>query len=132
MHSFVATYINNMNLGNNIRKIREAKGLSSKEVALTCKMDPGQYSRVENNKTDIALSSIVKIAKALGVNVAELFTADDVFKDVNSIDKTLMEKISLIELLDKKEKAAFFTMLDALVAKKKLKDNLTTALQLSA
>jgi transcriptional regulator with XRE-family HTH domain len=121
-----------MNLGNNIRKIREAKGLSSKEVALTCKMDAGQYSRVENNKTDIALSTIVKIAKALGVGVAELFTADDVFKDVNSIDKTLMEKISLIELLDKKEKAAFFTMLDALVSKKKLKDNLTSALQLSA
>lgn len=72
-----------------------------------------------------------QIAKALGINVAELFTADDVFKDVNSIDKTLMEKISLIELLEKKEKAAFFTMLDALVSKKKLKDNLTSALQLS-
>jgi hypothetical protein len=70
--------------------------------------------------------------EALGVSVAELFTADEVFKDVNSVDKTLMEKISLIELLDKKEKAAFFTMLDALVAKKKLKDNLTSALQLTA
>lgn len=132
IHSFVVIYINNMNLGNNIRKIREAKGLAQKEVALNCKMDAGQYSRVENNKTDIALSSIVKIAKALGVEVAELFTADDIFKDVNSIDKTLMEKISLIDVLDKKEKAAFFTMLDALVSKKKLKDNLTSALQLSA
>jgi transcriptional regulator with XRE-family HTH domain len=129
MDSFVATYINIMNLGSNIRKIREAKGLSSKEVALSCKMDPAQYSRVENNKTDPALSSLVKIAKALGVTVAELFTADEVFKDVNSIDKTLMEKISLVEQLDKKEKAAFFTMLDALVAKKKLKDNLANVLQ---
>ncbi len=128
MHSFVATYINDMNLGNNIRKIREAKGLSGKEVALTCKMDPAQYSRIENNKTDIALSSIVKIAKALGVDVAGLFTADDVFKDVNSVDKTLMEKVSLIELLDKKERSAFFTMLDALVARKKLKDTLSSAL----
>jgi transcriptional regulator with XRE-family HTH domain len=128
MHSFVATYINDMNLGNNIRKIREAKGLSGKEVALTCKMDPAQYSRIENNKTDIALSSIVKIAKALGVDVADLFTADDVFKDVNSVDKTLMEKISLIELLDKKERSAFFIMLDALVSKKKLKDTLSSAL----
>lgn len=121
-----------MLIGKNIRKIREAKGLSQKEVALTCKMDSGHYSRLENDKSDPALSSLAKIAKALGVNVAELFTADDVFKDVNSIDKTLMEKISLIELLDKKEKTAFFTMLDALVAKKKLKDNLTSALQLSA
>ena len=37
-----------------------------------------------------------------------------------------------VDRLDKKEKAAFFTMLDALVAKKKLKDSLTSALQLSA
>jgi len=129
MDSFVAAYINIMNLGSNIRKIREAKGLSSKEVALSGKMDPAQYSRIEHNKTDPALSSLVKIAKALGVGIADLFTADDVFKDVNSIDKSLMEKIALIELLDKKEKAAFFTMLDALVAKKKLKDNLASVLQ---
>ena len=131
MDRFVATYIKIMNLGTNIRKIRDAKGLSSKEVALSCKMDPAQYSRIENNKTDPALSSLVKIAKALGISIAELFSADEVFKDVNSIDKTLMEKISLIEQLDKKEKAAFFTMLDALVAKKKLKDNLSNALQLA-
>jgi transcriptional regulator with XRE-family HTH domain len=121
-----------MLIGKNIKKVREAKGLSQKEVALTCKMDTGHYSRIEGDKSDPALSSLTKISKALGVDIVELFTADDVFKDVNSVDKTLMEKISLIELLDKKEKAAFFTMLDALVSKKKLKDNLTTALQLSA
>jgi transcriptional regulator with XRE-family HTH domain len=112
-------------------KIREAKGIAGKEVAIACKMDPAQYSRIENNKTDPALSSLVKIAKALGVSIPDLFTADDVFKDVNSVDKTLMEKISLIDSLDKKEKADFFTMLDALVAKKKLKDNLSSVLQLA-
>jgi transcriptional regulator with XRE-family HTH domain len=131
MDRFVALYINNMNLDNNIRKVREAKGLAGKEVTISCKMDPGQYSRIENNKTDPALSSLVKIAKALGVSVAELFAADDIFKDVNSVDKTLMEKISLIDNQDKKEWTAFFTMLDALVAKKKLKDNLSNVLQLA-
>jgi transcriptional regulator with XRE-family HTH domain len=118
-----------MQLGNNIKKIREAKGLSQKEVALSCKMDTGHYSRIENDKSDPALSSLTKIAKALGVSLADLFSADEVFKDVNCIDKTLMEKISLIDSLDKKEKQAFFTMLDALVAKKKLKDNLSNVLQ---
>ena len=129
MDSFVAIYINDMNLGENIKKIREAKGFTSKEVAISCKMDPAQYSRIENNKTDPAFSSLVKIAKSLGVSVAELFSADDIFKDVNSVDKTLMEKISLIEQLDKKERSAFFIMLDALVSKKRLKDNLSTVLQ---
>lgn len=120
-----------MQIGKNIKKIREAKGLAAKVVALSCKMDTGHYSRIENDKSDPSLSSLVKIANALGVSVAELFTADESFKDVNSVDKTLMEKISLIEQLDKKEKGAFFIMLDALVIKKKLTDNLSNVLQLT-
>jgi transcriptional regulator with XRE-family HTH domain len=121
-----------MEVGSAIKKTREAKGLSQKEVAIACKMDQAQYSRIENGKTDPSFSSVLHIAKSIGVDLSDLLRADDIFKDVKSIDKTLLEKISLIELLDKKDKAAFFTMLDAMVAKKKLKDYLTTALQLSA
>ncbi len=69
--------------------------------------------------------------KALGVDVGELFTANQVLTDVNSIDKSVIEKVSLIEQLDKKEKAAFFTMLDALITKKKLKDSLTNTLAMA-
>jgi response regulator RpfG family c-di-GMP phosphodiesterase len=60
--------------------------------------------------------------------VSELLIADEVFKDVNSLDKSVIEEITLIEELDKKEKQAFFIMLDALVAKKRLKDLLNSAL----
>lgn len=123
--------LNSMNVGNNIRKIREAKGMAGKEVAISSKMDPAQYSRIENNKTDPSLSSLIKIAKALGVPVADLLVTDNAIKDINSVDKTLMEKISLIEMLDKKEKAAFFTMLDALVVNKRLRENLSSALQIT-
>jgi hypothetical protein len=60
--------------------------------------------------------------------VSELLIGNEVFKDVNSLDKSVIEKITLIEELDKKEKQAFFIMLDALVAKKRLKDLLNSAL----
>jgi len=33
-------------------------------------------------------STLIKIAKALGVSMAELFTDKDVLRDVNSIDTT--------------------------------------------
>jgi TorA maturation chaperone TorD len=36
---------------------------------------------------------------------------------------------NLLEQLEPTEKSAFYTMLDALITKKKLKDNLTNALQ---
>ena len=120
-----------MQLGKNIRKIREAKGLSQKEVAISVGMDQAQYSRIENSKTDTSFSTIEKIAKALGVELSELFTADEVFKEVNSKEKTLMEKLRLVELLEDKEQKAFYHILDALVAKKRLTDTLSDALRVA-
>ncbi len=85
-------------------------------------------SRIEGGKTDPSFSSVQKIAKALGVQLTDLFKADEVLKDINSFDKSLMEKLALIEQLDKKEKQAFYSVLNAFIDKKKLKDALGSAL----
>ena len=124
--------VNKMNIGEKIKKVRTAKKLSQKEVAMSLAMDPAQYSRIENGKSDPHLSTIDKIAKALGVELSTLFTSDDLLANVNSADKSVMEKMTYIDALDESERTAFFTLLDALIAKKKLKDNLTNALNLSA
>lgn len=117
-----------MKLGENIKKAREAKGMAQKQVAIACKMDTAQYSRIESGKTDPSFSSVVRIAKAMDVSLSDLFKANEVFKEIHSFDRSLMEKVSLIEGLEKKEKQAFYAILDALVAKKKLKDSLNKAL----
>ena len=117
-----------MNIGEQIKKIRTAKNLSQKEVALALEMDQAQFSRIENGKTDPAFSTIEKIAKALGVGLAELINADDIFAEVNSYDKSVIEKMALVDQLEEKEKTAFFSILDALVSKKRLKDSLSNAL----
>lgn len=121
-----------MNLGSTLKKVREAKGLSQKELAGLLDMPQPQYSRIEGGKTDPAFSAVTKITKALGISMTELFTADDIFSEVNSYDKTLMEKLRMIDTLDDTEKKSLYNIIDSLVAKKKLKDNLTSALQLSA
>src|SRR5687767_14423873 len=110
-----------MNIGGKIKKLRAAKNLSQKEVAVSLNMDPAQYSRIENGKSDPYFSTIEKIAKALGVEVADLVTGENL--DVNTADKSLMEKLRYLEQLEEKEKSAFFALLDSLIAKKKLKDN---------
>ena len=51
---------------------------------------------------------------------------------MNSYDKSLIEKLSIIEKLDDKEKQAFYSILDALVAKKKMKDTLSSAINLAS
>lgn len=117
-----------MEIGERIKKVREAKGLSQKEVASMIKMDQSQYSKLEKDKTDPSVSTLVKVAKALGAQLSELF-ADDLLRDVNSYDKSVMEKITLIESLDEDEKKSLFKIIDGLSSKKKMKESLTKALE---
>ena len=50
-------------------------------------------------------------------------------KEGKLCDKTLMEKLRYIDTLDEEEKQALYSILDALVAKKRLKDTLSKALE---
>ena len=45
---------------------------------------------------------MVKIARAMDVELIDLFQADQIFKDVNSFDKSLVEKLAFIEYLNKR------------------------------
>nr|WP_319573660.1 helix-turn-helix transcriptional regulator [uncultured Draconibacterium sp.] len=87
-----------------VKYAREAKGLTQKQVALEIGMDQSQYSKIEKGKTDPYTSTVEKIAKALEMTLAELFSSDDIFREVNSQDKTLMEKLRVLELLEDEEK----------------------------
>lgn len=117
-----------MNIGENIKRIRTAKSLSQKEVLTSANLDAAQYSRIENGKTDPSVTTLERICKALGVSLADLFTTDKDLKDVTSFDKSIMEKVSLIDSLPKDEKQTIYTMLDAFVSKRKLKDALKNVL----
>ena len=117
-----------MELSERLKQIRVHKGLSQKELALTVGIDRAQYSRFENSKTDPSLPTIRKLAQALGVRVADLFLEDDGY-DVNSADKSLLEKIRMIEGLSDEDQKTIFNILDAFVGKKKLRDTLSNVLQ---
>ncbi|HFG0566887.1 helix-turn-helix domain-containing protein [Flavobacterium psychrophilum] len=75
-----------------------------------------------------SLSTLEKIAKALGVTLSDFFDTDDKLADVNSYDASIMEKIKLVEVLNDEEKKIVFSLVDALVGKKKLKDALSGVL----
>jgi len=108
-----------MSIGEQIKKVRTAKGLSQKEVVMGASIDKAQFSRIENSKTDPSFSTIEKIAKAMGCSIAELFASAEEIKDIHSHDKSLMEKLTLIETLSDEEKQTLFNILDAFVSKKK-------------
>ena len=117
-----------MNIGDIIKRVREAKNLTQKEVIMAIDMGAAMYSRIESGKTEPSLTTLEKIAKALGVSLVELIQSDESLSDVNSVDKSLMEKVRLMEALNDEERKTIYTMLDAFIGKKKLKDALSNVL----
>jgi transcriptional regulator with XRE-family HTH domain len=118
-----------MEIGKKIKKVRESKGLSQKEVIAVAEIGSAMYSRIENGVNEPSLATLEKIAKALGVKLSDLFDDKNKFEDVNSYDSSIMEKVKTIETLSDDEKKTVFSIVDAFAGKKKLKDALANVLQ---
>jgi len=59
-------------LGKNLKRIRTSKNISQGEIGRRLEVDKSFISNIENGKTNPTLSTIAKIAKAVGVSVGEL------------------------------------------------------------
>ena len=59
-------------LGKNLKRIRTQKGISQGDIVRQLGMPKSFVSNIENGKTNPTLSTITKIAKAIGVSVGEL------------------------------------------------------------
>ena len=117
-----------MQLGQVIQQMRSNRKLSQKEVALSVGIDRGQYSRIENGKVEPTLGTLRKIAEAMDVSLADFF-ADTQPLDINSYDKSLLERLRLIDQLVPEQQQMVFSFIDALVSNKKLKEALANVLQ---
>jgi len=65
----------------------------------------------------------------MGISLSDLFTTSGEPKEIQSHDKSIMEKVNMIESLAEEEKATIYKMLDAFLGKKKLKDALASVLK---
>lgn len=64
---------NEPDLGSTIRRLREERNLSLKEVALRSDLTPSFLSQVERNLTSPSVASLRKVAQAFGVPLTALF-----------------------------------------------------------
>lgn len=60
-------------IAQNLKQLREKRGLTQEEAADLCKMEYKQYQRYESNKLkDMRTSTIEKIAKGFDVEASKL------------------------------------------------------------
>lgn len=62
-----------LNLANNIKKYRLAKGLTQEEFAEMINKTANYVSQLENARKGVQLQTVFDIAEALGVEVKDLF-----------------------------------------------------------
>lgn len=61
-------------LGSAIRKARVERGIAQEKLALLAEVDRSYVGRVERGDNNIAILTLEKLARALGMTVTELVT----------------------------------------------------------
>lgn len=113
-----------MEIGEKIKQIRKDKGLQQKAVALEVGLDQSNYNKVENGKREPSLEVLQKLSTILGVSIDELLSPENNKKPsiVTIEDKTISEKIRLMEQLEEEDKNVLYRMLDTMLTKQKFQN----------
>ncbi len=112
-----------MNIGENIRKIREEKGFTQQQIADLVGMHRSNYSKVETAQRELSISALSKVAKFFEMSLDDLVNFEgNVPQEVTLEDKTTLEQVKLIGSLEPEDKNMVFRLIDTIVTKKKFKD----------
>jgi transcriptional regulator with XRE-family HTH domain len=63
-----------INLGTHIRKLREKRGLSQQDLADDCGIPRNQIGRIERAKINTGIKTLIRIANALDIELADLLS----------------------------------------------------------
>ena len=112
-----------MGLGNNIKRLREEKGLLQKEVASEVGLGVSHYSKIENEQREASVELLDKFSKFYGITIDQIVHMDEeVPTEITIEDKTTTEQMRLVAQLDEKDKSIIFGMIETMLTKKKFKD----------
>lgn len=112
-----------MNIGKNIKKVREQKGLTQQHIADLINMHRSNYSKVESGLREPSIDALNKIAKHFDMTIDELVNFNGNIPIEEKLeDKATVEQVKLINQLDEEDKAMVFRIIDTIVTKKKFKD----------
>ncbi len=112
-----------MNVGKNIKRLREDRGIKQNEIADLIGMHRSNYSKIENGQREISVTALDKIATYFNIALDELVhLGEDLPQEISLEDKTTTEQIKLIQELDQEEKNMIYKMIETFLTKKKFKD----------
>ncbi len=101
-------------LATNLKSIRKEKKLHQSHIAEKSGVITSTYSRIENCQVSPNLTTLIAIADALEVPLADLFQPRELST------KTLMQKMEMINLMSDYNRNVVEVMIDTVIEKDKL------------
>jgi len=112
-----------MSIGENIKQIRQQKGVKQQEIADLVGMHRSNYSKIENGQRELSINALSKVSKLFNITLDELVNMEgDVPEEVSIEDTATVEKIKLIHEMDEEDRNMVFKMIDTILTKQKFKD----------
>lgn len=115
-------------LGDNIKRIREAKKISINALSKMCGISPGYLSDIEKNKKENPSIEILnKLSLALDVSLEDFFKIDNndmvesVELNANDLDTQIKALYPHIQKLPDKDKEAILKIINAFIKDNNLK-----------
>lgn len=72
-------------VGNRLRELRRAKGLSQEKFSFECELDRTYIASIEQGKRNVSIVNIEKISAALGISISEFFNSQIFLEDGTKI-----------------------------------------------
>lgn len=110
-----------MPLGERIKLLRKERGWSQGELAERIGSDARQISRYENGRITPSAEAIVKIAQAFDVSTDYLLVEEAPRRAPKLEDQGLLDRLEDLQNLTEEDRTSLLHILDALMAKNKVK-----------
>lgn len=112
-----------MNLADNIKKLREQKGLLQKQVAADIGLKPAHYNKIEKGLVEPSVVIMDKLAQLYSVTIDQIVHLEgEVPTEVVFEDKAANEQLKLIAQLNDKDRSIIMNLIDTMLTKQKFSD----------
>ena len=113
----------NLSIAENIKAIREEKGLKQIEVACHIGVDKSAYSKIEKGTRAVTIEELYKMAQLFNTSTDQIIDYDGgVPKEVILEDKSLTEQMQLVQQLDEEDKQTVLKIIQKMLSNKKFKE----------
>ncbi|WP_061260703.1 helix-turn-helix domain-containing protein [Leptospira interrogans] len=115
-----------MNLPDKIKELRKKSGISQQGLADKLGIHLSHVSRIENGHNEPSLEVLRGLMQIFEVSADFLLKDDLESFEVEIKDKSLAERIRLLDSLDEKNREALFQVIDNMLTNQKMKQLLAT------